>query len=131
MKKFVILLSFLFLFVGCNKQTQEDTLAGTIWVTNLNNAGEELLAIEFLSETGVKTYRTDSDLRIFENTVMRGTYTKSGDSVTFSLKYWTLTYNADVLSGAISGDRMSVKTKYHNRLLDKDIEETYSFVRKK
>lgn len=116
---------------GCGKTDQpKESLSGTIWVASLSSS--EKVAIEFVGSSSVKTYRTDDDLSVFEKTIRTGIFSTSGDSITFSgLTYFRVAGDVNVLSGVINGGHLSVNVKYHLNSLDKDVDETISFTKKR
>ena len=133
MKKLLFFLCLSIALLSCNKDNPKSSLSGTIWFTTLGSTDGNL-AIEFTSDSSVKTYKCSEDLQVYEKTIRTGSYSKDGDNITFNgLTYYRLTGDGSVLRGTLNsnGIHMSVTLKYHVKIIEKDYEESYSFVKKK
>lgn len=131
MRKIVTLLLLSFLAFGCNKNTAltTESIVGTIWVADFGTSSSpDLIAIEFVSNTKVKSYHTDDYLA--ERYPIEGTYSLKGKEVTFNLEiyHWVSHY---ATKGTISDNLMSVEIYSIGASSGDKYTETKRFIRKK
>lgn len=98
-------------FTSCKKedkpqQPQQQSIVGTKWTTSFS---DDMIVIEFTSSNEVIGYFANSGGGIIWD-VVRGTYTKSGNSITFhnlTLK-WIYAYY-ELQSGTVSGSVLTTR----------------------
>ena len=134
MKKILFVLIGMLLLAGCTTEgVDSESLKGTVWVSNFGTTNyPTLVAIEFTGDSAVRSYFVDDYLTDISGTNGRksGSYTKSGNTVTFNLKIFNIAHDYTCTKGTISGDRMVVTTLQFNSYENKELEETHSFLRK-
>ena len=93
-----------------NDDEPNNSLKGTVWTSSYNN---DIIVLEFTGSNSVEFYGADQNMNQKGNTYY-GTYTQSGNNVTFQLKgaYYT---GYDFKTGYITGN--SMKVDYNYRLI--------------
>ena len=105
MKKFLsmtLLLTAMFLtFSACSSDDDENSnpLNGTKWVANFGN--DEILVIEFISDTKFQEYMADLNGNVMSTGVDSGAYTYSDDVIQFSNQTSTSPFKSATLNGNV------------------------------
>ena len=105
MKKFLrmtLLLTAMFLtFSACSSDDDENSnpLNGTKWVANFGN--DEILVIEFISDTKFQEYMADLNGNVMSTGVDSGAYTYSDDVIQFSNQTSTSPFKSATVNGNV------------------------------